>query len=351
MPAVALISQSALTHNLSIVKSKSLAKIVAMVKANAYGHHLDLITPLIEDADVLAVSELSEAQALRQITKRPILLLSGVYSLQTLQQAIDLNCQIVVHHPSQIALINNSTQALSVWIKIDTGMHRLGLSNDEYQQCLSDFQLNSFITVKCVMSHFACADELGNPANQLQLQAFEQSTDNKTHRSMANSAAILSNPESHFEFVRPGIMLYGASPFKNNDFDLQPVMQLSAPILSIKNIQAGESVGYGLTWTAGKASTIVVIGIGYGDGYPRHAKNGTPVLINGTLCPLVGRVSMDMIVVDITDTDNAKITIGDTVILWGDKKLRVETVAEYSDTISYELLTGVSNRVKFIGNK
>lgn len=345
MSAVALISQSALMHNLSIVKNKSSAKIVAMVKANAYGHHLNLVTYLTKCADILAVSTLAEAQALRQISKQTILLLSGVYSPEELQQAIDLNCQIVVHHSSQIALINNSTQALNVWLKIDTGMYRLGLSDNEYQQCLSVFKANSLITVSCVMSHFACADETNHPINQIQLEKFRRLTKNETNRSMANSAAILSNPESHFEFVRPGIMLYGASPFVDNDFDLQPVMQLSAPVISVKNIQAGESVGYGSIWIADKASTIAVVGIGYGDGYPRHAKNGTPVLINNTLYPLVGRVSMDMIVVDISD---AKVMIGDTAILWGDKKLRVETVAEYSGTISYELLTAVSSRVKFV---
>ncbi|SFV86994.1 Alanine racemase [hydrothermal vent metagenome] len=345
MSAVAVISQSALIHNLSVVKNKSSAKIVAVVKANAYGHHLDLVTPLIENADILAVSSLTEAQTLRQMTNRPILLLSGVFSDEELQQAIELNCQIVVHHSLQIALINNTAHRLNVWVKIDTGMHRLGLLAGEYQQCLTSFKSNSLINIECIMSHFACADELDNPMNQAQLQIFEQSTDDENNRSMANSAGVLSNLASHFDFVRPGIMLYGASPFSDNDFDLQPVMQLSAPITSIKTIQAGEAVGYGVTWRADKATTIAVIGIGYGDGYPRHAKNGTPVLINDTLCSLVGRVSMDMIAVNISDI---KASIGDIAILWGDEKLRIETVAEYSNTISYELLTGVNNRVKFI---
>ncbi len=348
MPAVALISQSALTHNLSIVKNKSSAKIVAMVKANAYGHHLDLITPLIKNADILAVSGLSEVQKLRQITSQPILLLSGVHSSQELQQAIDLKCQIVIHHPAQIALINNNTQALSVWLKIDTGMHRLGLSDDEYQHCLSSFKSNSLITIECVMSHFACADELNHPMNPLQLETFEQLTSDTINRSMANSAAILSNPASHFEFIRPGIMLYGASPIADNNYNLQPVMQLSAPVIAIKTIQAGTSVGYGATWVADQQTTIAIIGIGYGDGYPRHAKNGTPVLINDILCPLVGRVSMDMITIDI---GNATVSIGDTAILWGHKKLRVETVAKYSNTIGYELLTGISGRVSVVSGE
>lgn len=345
MSAIASISQSALTHNLLIVKHKSSAKIVAMVKANAYGHHLNLVTPLLENAELLAVSELAEAQELRQITHQPILLLSGVYCPKELQQALDLKCQIVVHHPSQIALVNNSTQALNVWIKVDTGMHRLGLSADEYRQCLSDFKANALINIECVMSHFACADEIKHPANQKQLQTFEALTANHVNRSMANSAAILSNSASYFEFIRPGIMLYGASPFSKDNDNLQPVMQLSAPIISVKPIQAGQSVGYGLTWTADTQTTIAIISIGYGDGYPRHAKNGTPVLINDVLYPLVGRVSMDIIAVNI---DDAKVSVGDMAILWGNEKLRVETVAEYSDTISYELLTNISNRVKFV---
>jgi alanine racemase len=349
MRAIATISQSALLHNLSVVKKYApQAKVVAMVKANAYGHHLNLVIPLLENADILAVSEIQEAQALRQITNKPILLLSGVHSREELQQALDLNCHCVVHHSSQITLINNITQALNIWLKIDTGMHRLGLSSEEYQQCLSDFNTNPLIHIECIMSHFACADECNHPMNQAQLETFNTITDNKNNRSMANSAAILSLPESLFDVVRPGIMLYGASPFNDNHFTLKPAMQLSAPIVSIKTLQAGDCVGYGASWTADKQTTIAIIAIGYGDGYPRHATNTTPVLINDALHLLAGRVSMDMIAVDI---GNAKVAIGDKAILWGDEKLRVETVAHHSGTIAYELLTGVSARVGFVSGK
>lgn len=346
MHVVATISQSALLHNLSVVKKHvPKAKIVIVVKANAYGHHLNLTTPLLKNGDILAVTDLQEAQLLRQISDKPILLLSGVYSNEELQQAIDLNCQCVVHSPSQIAIINNTTQALNIWLKLDTGMHRLGLSADGYQHCLSNFEDNLLINIECVMSHFACADECNHPMNQVQLEAFNAITNNKNKRSMANSAAILSRPESHLDVVRPGIMLYGASPFNNHHFTLKPVMQLSAPIVSIKTFQAGESVGYGAIWKADKQTTIATIAIGYGDGYPRHATNNTPVLINNTLCRLVGRVSMDMITVDV---GNTKVAVGDKAILWGDEKLRVETVAHHSNTISYELLTGVNSRVNFV---
>jgi alanine racemase len=345
MRARASISQSALTHNLSVVKQlTSGAKVVSMIKANAYGHHLDYIHPLIDGSDMLAVSELLEAEKLRAITKRPILLLSGVYSEAELQQAIELNCHIVVHHASQITIINNTHKSVSIWLKIDTGMHRLGLSTNEYKECLPLLKDNPLVKVACVMSHFACADEIGHPMNKAQLNNFKELTTKTNNRSMANSAAILSQAETAFDFVRPGIMLYGASPFNTPNNQLKPVMTLSAPILSIKTLQAGESVGYGATWIADKDITLAVVGIGYADGYPRHAKNGTPVLINGILCPLIGRVSMDLICVDISST---KASIGDNAVLWGDEQLRVEVVANNSDTISYELLTGLSTRVSF----
>jgi len=346
MRAKALISQSALTHNLSIVKKLTPgAKVVSMIKANAYGHHLDCIHPLINNSDMLAVSELSEAIKLRAITDRPILLLSGIFSEDELQQAIDLGCHIVVHHTSQIAIVNNTQQMVNIWLKIDTGMHRLGLSANDYKECLPLLKDNPLVEVACIMSHFACADEIEHPMNEAQLNDFQTLTTQTDVRSMANSAAILSQAEIAFDFVRPGIMLYGASPFNTPSDQLKPVMKLSAPIVSMKTLQAGESVGYGATWIANKDTTIAIVGIGYGDGYPRHAKNGTPVLINGVLCSLVGRVSMDLICVDIGTT---KVNVGDNAILWGDDKLRVETVATYSGTISYELLTGVSSRVEFV---
>ncbi len=348
MHTIASISQSALMHNLSVVKRYAPnTKIVSMVKANAYGHQFDLITPLLNNSDLLGVSELSEAVKLRQKTALPILLLSGVYSQDELRYASELNCQIVVHHHTQIALIDSAEQAIDVWIKIDTGMNRLGLSAKEYQQCLVKFSVNPLLNVIAVMSHFACADEINHPLNIQQLTQFKQLTDNSNKHSMANSAAILSQI-GLFDFVRPGIMLYGASPFTNNDkirTSLKPVMRLCAPILSIKTLEQGQFVGYGATWTAAKKTTLATIGIGYGDGYPRHAKTGTPVLINNNLCTLVGRVSMDLICVDI---GNITANIGDMAILWGDEKLRVETIAKYSDTISYELLSGVSSRVNFI---
>ncbi len=345
MRAIASISLCALSHNLSIVRSCAPnSKIVCMVKGNAYGHHLELSSPLMQ-ADLLAVSELSEAYRLRKLCNKPILLLPGVFANTELQEAIELNCQLVLHDLSQIDIISQTTQAVRIWIKIDTGMHRLGIKESELSTCLSQLKQNKNINVECVMSHFSCADEPGHPKNTQQLNKFNQINVKNINRSMANSAAILSLPESHLDYVRPGIMLYGASPFSDINEQLMPVMELSAPILSLKTIKAGESVGYGASWTAEKQSNIAIVGIGYGDGYPRHAKSGTPVLINNTLCSLIGRVSMDLIAVDI---GSLSVKINDRAILWGNDKLRVETVASYSDTIAYELLTGVTSRVEFI---
>ncbi|QKQ24176.1 alanine racemase [Candidatus Ruthia endofausta] len=346
MHAIASISQSALKHNLSVVKKNAPnARIVSMVKANAYGHHIDLIDPIINHSDLLGVSEILEVEKLRKTTNQPILLLSGVIKDQELQQAIKLNCQIVIHHKTQLSIINNTKQSIDIWIKINTGMNRLGLSTNEYKYCIKLLENNPLINIQCVMSHFACADEINHPMNQSQLFEFKKSTHATVKRSIANSAAILSNSASHFDYVRPGIMLYGVSPFDIINHNLKPVMQLSAPIISIKIIKTGDSVGYSATWTANKPTTVATIGIGYGDGYPRHAKNGTPVLINNTLCPLIGRVSMDLICVDIS---NINASVGDNAILWGNQQLRIETIAKCSATIAYELLAGVSSRVTFI---
>ncbi len=347
MHVVAAISQSALAHNLNVVRTQApQAKILCMVKANAYGHHIDLIKPLFQ-GDFVAVSELSEARILRQHTALPIVLLSGIFNDTELNEALALKCHLVLHHLSQLSIICHSTQAIKVWLKVDTGMHRLGLSLSELSRCLAQINHCPNIHIECIMSHFACADEPEHANNLTQLNAFNQINTTGINRSMANSAAILGLPQAHFDYVRPGIMLYGVSPFATINKKLQPVMQLSAPIMSVKSIHKGDSVGYGAGWTAKQTTRIATIGIGYADGYPRHAKNGTPVLINNQLCTLAGRVSMDLICVDIGDL---KVSVGDRAILWGHDKLPIETIAAHSDTIGYELLTGVSSRVSFIAH-
>jgi alanine racemase len=332
-----------LAHNLNIVKLFAPnAKIVAMVKANAYGHHIDLVAPLILGADFLAVSEPCEAHLLRRHTDKPILLLSGVYSKQQLEDAIQHNFHLVVHNILQIELLKSTHLPVNIWLKINTGMNRLGLDEGQYQQALIDLKPYKNINIICSMSHFACADEPKNPLNTIQIKRFNTLVRGK--KSLANSAAILSLPKVDFDIVRPGIMLYGVSPFAEEHPDLQAVMQLTAPILSIKTLKKGENVGYSGTWCAPKKTRIAVIGIGYGDGYPRHAPNGTPVVINKVRCALIGRVSMDLICVNLGDV-SAK--VGEYATLWGCENLNASEVAQRAGTIAYELLSRITQRVSF----
>jgi alanine racemase len=240
-----------------------------------------------------------------------------------------------------------------IWLKQDTGMHRLGMSDSELHEALA---LLAPINPKIqIMSHLASAEEAPSAATDRQLQYFISSTESlSAPRSLANSAGTLCDSALHFDWVRPGIMLYGADPLaKPNSISsqLKPVMKLTAPVIAVRQISSGESVGYNGIWTAERDSVIATIAIGYGDGYPRHAPNGTPVLIGKTRYPLVGRVSMDMITVDITDQPD--IETGELAVLWGDEQLRVEEVARLAATIPYHLLTGINPRVhyRYINNE
>jgi alanine racemase len=242
---------------------------------------------------------------------------------------------------------------IHVWIGIDTGMHRLGFPPDKVQSIFSQLEHSSNICSTIVVaSHFACADDLSSSKTIKQQNTFKKCVDSTVpdgstdlQLSIANSAAILAWPDTHFDWQRPGYMLYGNSPFTNaqvNADKLTPAMTFKSAVISLRNIGAGESVGYTSNWTANRPSSIATITVGYGDGYPRHAPNGTPVLINNIRCPLVGRVSMDMITVDVTDQESVK--IGDEVTLWG-PDLSVNEIAYHCDTIGYELLTRMPSRV------
>lgn len=344
MHAQALISQSALAHNLSQVRELiGNRQVIAMVKADAYGHRLEYIQPILDGADLLAVSEISEVKKLRQLSQKSILLLSGVFSDKDIDEIAPLNCQVVIHSLSQLPVLTRTRTPLKVWIKIDTGMHRLGIAPEDFSQVQSTLSACEHISIAGVMSHFACADETAHPLNTLQLERFN-ALQTACARSMANSAAILSNPSALFDYVRPGIMLYGASPFNLPNPTLKPVMRLQAPVMAIRTLAAGEHVGYGARFTAKQTTTLATIGIGYGDGYPRHMTDGTPVSIAGKLCHLAGRVSMDMITVDV---GQHAVQIGDMATLWGDEHTPVEVISEHAGTTAYELLTRVSRRVRF----
>ncbi len=346
------IDTDALVHNVQRVKQCAPGKkIIAMVKANAYGCGISSVVPHLEaHVDAFGVACLEEALMIHALKMtRPCVLFQGVFSADEYRVAAEYGMQCVIHTPQQLAwlLLQPLSHPLSVWVKIDTGMHRLGLSMSEAHEVLSALRACAWVNKVGIMTHLACADTVDHALNQQQWSVFSQfpaSAD--LERSMANSAAILTQPSMHCEVVRPGIMLYGVSPFSNQsacDLDLKPVMRLNSVVSALHHFAANVSIGYGGDWVTPRASTIGIVPIGYGDGYPRHIEPNTPVFIHGQRVPIVGRVSMDMMTVDLTDCPLAG--VGDLVELWG-PHLPVEEIAQSAHTIGYELLCQVSPRVR-----
>lgn len=352
-PAKALINLPALKKNLE--KLKSLApksKVLAVVKANGYGHGIERVAHQLSGADAFGVASIDEAMLLRQKGfLHRILLLEGLFLEAEIPVVVQNRLDLVIHSEHQLEWLLNANIdiQLSVWIKIDTGMHRLGFDMQQVQSVVSRLENSPNDFCIHLMSHLASADETTSEAidfTQAQISRFENVTKPYLYpKSLANSAGIQFYPQSHLQWIRPGISLYGAGTTVSG-VNFESVMQLESEIIAIKTVQIGESVGYGNTWTAKRKSRIGIVAIGYGDGYPRHAPNGTPVLINGQKLPLVGRVSMDMITVDLTEAF-LPVRIGDKVILWGEK-LPVDEVAEISGTIGYELLCAVTQRVPMV---
>ena len=367
--ATAVINLAALKYNLAQIKALSpTAKVLAVLKANAYGHGLERIAQALfseqsEDtkngdssvkADAIAVARIDEALALRSsgITQ-PIVLLEGFFNAKDLAILAVNNLQTVIHNQQQLNAIlsANIPSPLKVWLKVDTGMHRLGINPKQFSYFYQ--QLNASQNVQkdiVLMSHLGCADDKNNESTAAQISLFDSVTkDCKEERTLANSAGICAWPTSHYEWIRPGLLLYGISPLpfekseKNTQFDVQPVMTLKSSLIAVRELAAGESVGYGNAWQSKETTIIGVVAIGYGDGYPRHAKNGTPVLFNGRRVPLIGRVSMDMITVDLGN--NAQEQVGDVVTLWGEQ-LSVAEIAQCATTIPYELLCNITRRVQ-----
>ncbi|MEY3220472.1 MAG: hypothetical protein RIT27_1829 [Pseudomonadota bacterium] len=352
-PLQAIIDLSALKHNFLIARQQSSKqKLMAVVKANAYGHGLIECATAFEEvgADALAVSSIEEALQLREngIIK-PIILLEGFFEKNEIPLLVENQLETVLHHPQQLAyLLENPPQRpLPIWLKFDSGMNRLGFDFKQlqitYQTLLKHPQIASPIRL---MTHLACADELENSFTIKQLNNFLNAINLwKNEKSLANSAGLLGWSQTHADWGRPGIMLYGSSPFPNknaSDFDLKPVMTLKSKLISIKTCLAGETVGYGATWNCKENTQIGIIAAGYGDGYPRHAKSGTPVYLNGQRVPLIGRVSMDMLAVDLRLCENPQ--IGDEIELWG-QHISIDEIAQCAQTISYPLLCGVTMRV------
>ncbi len=352
-PTCALIHLAAIRHNYQLAQSLAPhAQALGVVKANAYGHGAVEVARTLEDlAPVFAVACLEEAIQLRDAgLRQPILLLEGPFAQQDIVTAAEQNFWLMLTCQEQIDwLVTTITKKpLRVWIKLDTGMHRLGLPVEALATVLAQLAtLSHVLPDPVIATHFAIADDLSDDFTAQQIHTLCTATGTQPlPLSLANSAGILAWPASHRDYTRPGIMLYGASPFEQphpHATPLQAAMTLTSEVIGIRTIAAGETVGYGRTWTAPDTATIATVAVGYGDGYPRHAPNGTPVIINGVRCPLVGRVSMDMITVDVSHLPSAK--IGDPVELWG-QQLPLNEIAQAAGTISYELVTRMPARVK-----
>lgn len=353
-PSRVVVDKQALRHNLQRVKQLAPhSRVMAIIKADAYGHGIVRVAETLSGADAFGVACLEEAQQLRSAgISNDIVLLEGPHKAQDLPQIAELELDIVIHNAHQVDIIEKTSLGapLQCWIKIDTGMHRLGFSLQEFPDVLQ--RLQACKTVKPtlrLMTHLATANELQHPLTDKQLDSFSQlCRDIALEKTIANSAAVLSLPQSHCDWVRPGLMLYGVSPMVDSmasEHGLKAVMTLESEIIAIQHLKAGEPVGYGATWSCPEDMPVGIVAAGYGDGFPRHARSGTPVLVNDVRCALIGRASMDMLTIDLRNQPNA--CIGDRVVLWGEN-LPIEEIAQHAGTIPYELLCGVHKRLSFI---
>lgn len=353
-PSRVVIDKQALKHNLQRVRELAPnSKTMAIIKADAYGHGLVRVANTLGEADAFGVACLEEAEQLRTASiTTPIVLLEGPHKAVDLTSIVQLQLEIVVHNEFQLAILEQATldEPLQVWVKIDTGMHRLGFPLDDVSNILNRIaQCKNIKPSFRLMTHLATANELNNPLTQQQLENFKQVCGGlEAEKTIANSAAVIAFPEAHADWNRPGLMLYGVSPMVDkhaHELRLKPVMTLESELISIQKLRKGEPVGYGATWRCPEDMPVGVVAAGYGDGFPRHAKSGTPVLVNGVRCALIGRASMDMLTIDLRSQPQAE--IGDRVVLWGES-LPVEEIAQHADTIPYELLCGVHKRLEFI---
>ncbi|WP_372873808.1 alanine racemase [Pseudomonas sp.] len=346
-PARALIDLQALRHNYQLAREVTGARALAVIKADAYGHGaVRCAQALQEQADGFAVACIEEALQLRAAGIRgPILLLEGFFEADELALIEQHDLWCVVHALWQLEAIERSSvrKPLTVWLKLDSGMHRVGLPPADYQAAYRRLLASGKVAKIVLMSHFARADELDCPRSTEQLAVFEQARQGLVAEvSLRNSPAVLGWPQLDYserpsDWVRPGIMLYGATPFEQAQAvaaQLQPVMTLESKIISVRELPADEPVGYGARFVTERPTRVGVVAMGYADGYPRHAPSGTPVAIDGQLSRLIGRVSMDMLCVDLSDLPQAG--LGSRVELWG-KQVLASDVASRAETIAYQL--------------
>ncbi len=351
-PARITIHSAALRHNLLVAKQAAPnTKVMPAIKADAYGHGIIQTATTLQDlADGFIVACMSEALALRDCKiDSPLLVIQGAQSIEDLKVAEEKNIRLVLHDEFQLEILDSysshgsshssSQGKIKIALKLDTGMHRLGieasLAKHYYKKLQALTNVHSDIWL---MTHLACADDMKNDYTNQQIKSFDHHTQSiSATKTIANSAGILAWKSSHKDWVRPGIMIYGSSPITSENrehFNLQASMTLTAPLISIHNLKKGDAIGYGSSWACPQDMKVGVVACGYADGYPRHAASGTAVFINGATTQTLGRVSMDLMVVDLT---NISTEIGQLVELWG-KNINVDDVAQSSETISYELL-------------
>lgn len=348
----ARINTDALRHNLT--RARALApgsKVMACIKANGYGHGLVEAAQALRGADAFAVACLEEALEIRSAgLAHPVILLEGIHRASEVATVRDNEFEMVLHDRAQLEILEQAGLPQKLWLKVDTGMHRLGFSVAEAPAVRERIQRLGLVEGPLrYMTHLASADEpAGTPDPAGQIEQFLSLTEDwPGERSIANSAGVIDWPASRQDWIRPGIMLYGVTPFADRtgaDVGLRPAMTVTTELIAVKSVEKGGRVGYGGGWSAPRDMRLGVAAIGYGDGYPWHAANGTPVLVNGRPSRVIGRVSMDMITVDLNEHPDA--SVGDPVTLWGEG-LPVEEVARHAGTIPYELLCGVTRRVKF----
>lgn len=359
--AIAHINLHALAHNLELVRSIApQSRILSIIKANAYGHGILQVARALAASDGFGVARLSEAILLRKAgIMAPVVLLEGFFDARELARSRELDLSVVVHSEYQVRLLEDSDSTgrnLQVWLKLNTNMNRLGFVEQDLDAVRQRLNRCAAVELKVVMSHFSCADDMLNPATASQIDCFSRLTGNwSSDRSVANSGGLLGWPQSHFDWVRPGIMLYGISPFSTPHLPqsdrmkqvlaaLKPVMTLKSRLIAVNKVAAGSAIGYGGKWICDRDSVIGVVAIGYGDGYSRQAGAGTPVLIGGHRYPVIGTVSMDMLTVDLTNCPSLQ--PGAEVTLWGEG-LPAAEVAEHMNTVPYELTTSLTARVIF----
>ncbi len=356
-PTCATIHIQALRHNLARVRALAPhSKVMAVVKADGYGHGLERVARALAGADAFGVAALADAERIRAAgLSNRVVLLSGFDDGSDLALLRTLDVDTVVHHESQLLMLDAdaavapaTAKPLRVWLKLDTGMHRLGFPAERAHAIRARLAaLPNVAPEIALMTHFASSDAFDGAQTHAQIALFEAMADAGTLRSLANSAGVLGWPAAHADWVRAGGALYGLSVVEAKtgaDFGLRPAMTLATRLIAINRVARGEPVGYSATWTCPEDMDIGVAAIGYGDGYPRSVPSGTPVLVGGVRVPLVGRVSMDLMTLDLRGAPDAR--VGDPVVLWG-PQLPAEEIAAAAGTISYELTCSITRRVRF----